>query len=279
VQKQTRRAALAGLVAGLIGLAIPASDTGVQAQEQAGKSLLYDIQSRGTLRVGMTGDYYPMTFREPGEADFIGHQVDAARQMAEDLGVAVEFVTTDWKTMITGLQAGRYDIAMSGTSMSLSRAKVVALSDSWGINGFVPVILKKNASEYSTWDDLNDPERTAGVTLGTTMEDYIRAELPDVQMRRVESPGTGWQEVLAGRSDYTVTTLIEASGLQERYPELQMIFPEQARSALPMAFLTPIEDQIWLNYVNSWIFLNKTSGYFDRLNEKWGVVLLGEQGN
>jgi cyclohexadienyl dehydratase len=276
VHKQTRRAALFGLFAGALALTLPFGHKGAQAQEQAGKSLLYDVQSRGTLRVGMTGDYYPMTFRKPGEADFIGHQVDAARQMAADLGVEVEFVTTDWKTMITGLQAGRYDIAMSGTSMSLSRAKVVAMSESWGTNGFVPVILKKNADQYSSWDDLNNLERTAGVTLGTTMEDYIRAELPDVQMRRVESPGTGWQEVLAGRSDYTVTTLIEASGLQERYPELQMIFPEQARSALPMAFLTPIEDQIWLNYVNSWIFLSKTSGYFDRLNVEWGVVLLGE---
>lgn len=271
---QTRRSALLGLVAALAGFLATTGPDAAQAQEQAGTSLLYEIQSRGTLRVGMTGDYYPMTFRKPGESDFVGHQVDAARKMAEDLGVEVEFVTTDWKTMITGLQAGRYDIAMSGTSMSLSRAKVVALSDAWGINGFVPVILKKNADQYGSWDDLNDPERTAGVTLGTTMEDYIRAELPDVQMRRVESPGTGWQEVLAGRSDYTVTTLIEASGLQERYPELQMIFPEQARSALPMAFLTPIEDQIWLNYVNNWIFLNKTTGYFDRLNEKWGVVLL-----
>lgn len=272
----TRRAMIFGAALAALASMTSLAPTDAVAQGSSGESLLNVIQQRGVLRVGMTGDYYPMTFREPGSAEFVGHQVDAAREMAKDLGVEVEFVTTDWKTMITGLQAGRYDIAMSGTSMSLSRAKVVGMSTPWGINGFVPVILKKNADHYSSWDDLNSADKTAGVTLGTTMEDYIRAELPNAQIRRVESPGTGWQEVLAGRSDYTVTTLIEASGLQERYDEIQMIFPEQARSALPMAFLTPVEDQMWLNYVNNWILLKKTAGYFDQLNETWGVVLLKE---
>lgn len=260
----TRILSLAFVAVGL--LAMPAA-----AQET--RSRLYDIQKRGVLRVGMTGDYFPMTFRDPGANEFKGHQVDAAAELAKDLGVKVEFVATDWKTIIAGLQSDKYDVAMSGTSMSLARAKVVALIDSWGMNAFVPIVLKKNGDRYKSWDDLNKKERTAGVTLGTTMEDYIRAELPNAQMRRVESPATGWQEVLAGRVDYTVTTLIEASGLQQKYPELMMILPNQARSALPMSFLAPIEDHVWARYLDTWVYLKKTSGYFDTLAEKWGVVL------
>lgn len=270
--KQNRRTILLSAAIGILGFATTLSATPAIAQD-AGSSLLNVIQERGVLRVGTTGDYFPMTFREVGKDEFVGHQIDAAREMAKDLGVEVEFVTTEWKTMITGIQAGRYDIAMSGTSMSLSRAKVVGMSNPWGINGFVPIVLKQNADRFATWDDLNSVDVIAGVTLGTTMEDYIRAELPNAQVRSVESPGNGWQEVLAGRSDYTVTTLVEASGLQERYDQIQMIFPDQARSTLPMAFLTPIEDQMWLNYVNNWIFLKQSTGYFEQLNETWGVVL------
>ena len=243
------------------------------AQDPQVKSRLNDIQKRGTLRVGMTGDYFPMTFRDAGSNEFKGHQVDAATELAKDLGVKVEFVPTDWKTIITGLQADKYDVAMSGTSMSLARAKVVALTTSWGMNAFVPIVLKKNAEQFKSWDDLNKKERKVGVTLGTTMEDYVKSELPNAEMRRVESPGTGWQEVLAGRVDYTVTTLIEASGLQQKYPELAMIFPNQARSALPMSFLAPIEDHMWVNYLNTWVYLKKTAGYFDTLNKKWSVVV------
>jgi len=271
--KQTRRTIFLGAALGMLGFVATLHGTPALAQQAAQTSLLNQIQERGVLKVGTTGDYYPMTFRDVGQTDFVGHQIDAARELAKDLGVEVEFVTTDWKTMITGLQASRYDIAMSGTSMSLSRAKVVGMSTPWGINGFVPIVLKQNVDRFKTWDDLNSTDVTAGVTLGTTMEDYIRAELPNAKIRSVESPGNGWQEVLAGRSDYTVTTLIEASGLQERYDQIQMIFPDQARSTLPMAFLTPIDDQVWLNYVNNWIFLKQSAGYFDQLNETWHVEL------
>lgn len=267
-----RRGLFLGAIAGIVTLAATMSGTTSYAQD-AKTSLLNEIQERGVLRVGTTGDYYPMTFREVGKEDFVGHQIDAARELAKDLGVEVEFVTTEWKTMITGIQAGRYDIAMSGTSMSLSRAKVVGMSTPWGINGFVPIVLAENVEKFASWDDLNSPDVTAGVSLGTTMEDYIKAELPKANVRAVESPGTGWQEVLAGRSDYTVTTMVEASGLQERYDNIKIIFPDQARSNLPMAFLTPIEDQMWLNYVNNWILLKQAAGYFDALNAEWGVVL------
>lgn len=243
-----------------------------EAQESAAKSRLFDIQKKGVLRVGMTGDYFPMTFRETGSNEFQGHQVDAAKELAADLGVKVEFVPTDWKTIITGLQSDKYDIAMSGTSMSLARAKVVALIESWGLNAFVPIVRKKDADKFKSWDDLNKPERTVGVTLGTTMEDYIKSELPKAQMKRVESPATGWQEVLAGRVDYTLSTLIEASGLQQKHPEIAMILTNQARSALPMSFLAPIDDPIWINYLNTWVYLKKTAGYFDTLGEKWQVV-------
>lgn len=245
----------------------------VCAQDGAARSRLFEVQKNGVLRVGTTGDYVPMTFREPGSAEFKGHQIDAAHELAKDLGVKVEFVPTDWKTMVTGLQAGKYDIAMSGTSMSLARAKVVGMVDSWGLNAFVPIVQKRDAGKFASWDDLNGAQRTAGVTLGTTMEDFIKAELPKAQVRRVEPPASGWQEVLAGRVDYTVTTLIEGSALVQKYPELQLIFTDQPRSALPMTFLTAIDDPIWLGYLNSWIYLKKTAGYFDELNRKWGLVM------
>ena len=37
------------------------------------------------------------------------------------MGVEVEFVATDWKTLINGVVAGKYDIVMTGTSMTRLR--------------------------------------------------------------------------------------------------------------------------------------------------------------
>ena len=155
-----------GLSAGLMALALLALPASAQ---ESGQSRLFQVQKTGVLRVGMTGDYQPMTYRDTATREFVGHQVDIGREIAKDLGVKVEFVPTDWKTMINGLVANKYDIAISGTSMSLARAKTVGMIDSWGTNAFVPIVRKENADTYKSWDDLNQKSRKAGVTLGTTM--------------------------------------------------------------------------------------------------------------
>ena len=256
--------------ASLLIISALAISAGAHAQDA---SRLTKVPSSGVLRVGMTGDYQPMTYRDPKTQEFIGQQVDLANELAKDLGVKLELVATDWKTMINGLQAGKYDIAMSGTSMSIARAKTVGMIDSWGMNAFVPIVRKENADKYKSWDDLNNAERTAGVSLGTTMEDFIKSELPNAQMKSVEAPGSGWQEVLAGRVDYTISTMIEASALQQTHDDLAMIFTEQPRNALPMTFLVPIEDSQWIHFLNNWVYLKKTSGFIDEVNKKWGLVL------
>lgn len=260
-----------GIAAAALALQVLLTPAFAQGQTE---SRLWQVQRDGVLRVGMTGDYQPMTYRDTNTGEFIGHQVDIARELAKDLDVRVEFVPTDWRTIITGLTSGKYDIAMSGTSMSLARAKNVGMIDSWGMNAFVPIIRKNDIGKFNSWDDLNSSDRTAGVTLGTTMEEFIRAELPNAAVRRVEAPGTGWQEVLAGRVDYTVSTMIEASALSMIHDNLTMIFTDQPRNALPMTFLVPIEDPVWIHFLNNWVYLKKAAGYFDEVNEKWGVVLV-----
>ena len=99
------------------------------------------ILKEGVLKVGSTGDYNPMSFRDPNTKELSGHQIDAARELAKDMGVKVEFVATDWKTLVQGIQAGQYDIAMTGASMSVARAKTAGFTMPWGRNAFYPLVL------------------------------------------------------------------------------------------------------------------------------------------
>lgn len=51
-----------------------------------------------------------------------------------------------------------------------------------------------------------------------------------------------------------------------------MIVPvESGRSPTPIAMLLPQTDQVWINYVNTWISLKKERGFFDSLGKKWGL--------
>jgi cyclohexadienyl dehydratase len=242
------------------------------AGAEDGKSRLNRILQSGTLRVGTTGDYNPMSFRDAATKELTGHDVDAARQLAEDMGVKIEFVITDWKTLVNGIIADKYDIAMTGASMSVARAKTAGFTIPWGTNAFFPLALKKNAAKFKDWDDINRPEATVGFNLGTTMEQFVQANLPKASVKRVESPARDWQELLAGRVDYTITSFIEGSALVHQYPEMTMLFLDKPKNSIPMAFVVPIDDQVWINFVDNWIIIRKQNGYFDELAAKWGLV-------
>ena len=68
----------------------------VSAQQPAASARLDDILKRGTLRVGMTGDYLPFTYLDKATSKFRGFDVDMAEALGKALGVKVEFVQTAW---------------------------------------------------------------------------------------------------------------------------------------------------------------------------------------
>ena len=69
-----------------------------------------------------------MSIRDPATNSFKGFEIDAANQLAKDLGVKLEFVPTDWTTLVPGITANRYDIFMSGASMNVGRIKTIAFT-------------------------------------------------------------------------------------------------------------------------------------------------------
>ena len=133
-------------------------------------------------------------------------------------------------------------------------------------------MLKKNAGKFKDWEELNNPKVTAGYNLGTTMEKFVQANLPKSTVKRVESPARDWQELLAGRVDYVVASLIEGSFLTKQHPDMTMIFMDKPKNSIPMSFVVAIEDHVWTNFLNNWIVIKQQNGYFKEINKKWGIV-------
>ncbi|MEC7372417.1 MAG: transporter substrate-binding domain-containing protein, partial [Pseudomonadota bacterium] len=60
------------------------------------QSALQDILSTGVLKVGTTGDWNPMTMKDPATNSYTGYDIDVMTELAKDLDVKLEFVATDW---------------------------------------------------------------------------------------------------------------------------------------------------------------------------------------
>ena len=254
---------LAVLVLGLV-----AAVGGASAQEQ---SRLPKILKSGVLRVGTTGDFNPMSFRDPTTNELEGYDIDAVEKLAADMGVTIEYVPTDWKTLVAGIVADKYDITTSA-SLSMDRAAVAGFSEPYVEFSTVPMTLAANAGRFASWDDLDQPDVTIAVTLGTVFEQQARSYFENAQIKTVEAPAREWQEVISGRATASVTSNVDAAQLVTNYPELAVVKVEEARSRRPGAFLLPQDDQIWINYINHWIDLNHMSGWFAEQQRKWNLA-------
>lgn len=254
---------IAGLMLALSLLA------GSAAAQEA--SRLQAILESGVLRVGTTGDFNPMSFRDPGSNELRGYDIDAVEKLAADMGVRVEYVPTDWKTLVAGIVADKYDITTSA-SLSMDRAAVAGFSDPYVEFSTVPMSLAGNADRFASWEDLDQPDVTIAVTLGTVFEQQARSYFENAQIRTVEAPAREWQEVISGRATASITSNVDAAQLTATYPELAVVKVDQPRSRRPGAFLLPQADQVWINYVNHWIALNHASGWFAEQQAKWNLA-------
>ena len=69
----------------------------------ASASSLDKILSNGELRVGTTGDWDPMTIKDPSTNKYKGFDIDVMNELAKDMGVKVKFVPAEWKTIVSGI--------------------------------------------------------------------------------------------------------------------------------------------------------------------------------
>jgi len=232
------------------------------------QSALNDILNNGVLKVGTTGDWNPMTMKDVANNTYTGYDIDVMTELAKDLNVEVEFVPTDWKTLVSGVTAGKYHITGSA-SVSPARAKAAGYSTSYFSLATVPLILETNADKFKDWGDLNNGNVTVAATLGTTQEKQVKEFFPDAKHQIVEAPARDFQEVLAGRADAHITSNVEALKLVEKYPQMMIVPVSAPKAPTPIAMLLPQDDQVWINYVNTWIALKEERGFFDALGKKW----------
>ncbi len=245
-------------------------------------SKLDTIKKNGELRVGTTGDWDPMSMKDPATNKYKGFDIDVMKELAKDLGVKIKFVPAEWKTIVAGITADRYDISTSVTKTP-KRAEVAGFTATYYKYATVPLVLKKNLKKFPTWDSLNNSNVKIATTLGTSQEEKAKEFFPKEEkakeffpkskLQSVEAPARDFQEVLAGRADGNITSSTEANKLVIKYPQLAIV-PDGGKNPAFLAMMVPKGDEVWNNYVSNWIKKKQASGFFTKLLSKYNLKSL-----
>jgi cyclohexadienyl dehydratase len=238
-------------------------------QAPAPASRLDEIVDRGTLRVGMPGDYKPFGYYDGATSAFEGFDVDMAASLAQALGVKLEIVKTSWPNLMADFTTGKFDVGMGGVSITLDRQKKGYFSTPVMREGKTPIARCTDASKFDTIAGIDRPETLVIVNPGGTNERFARAHIKTAQIAVHPDNVTIFDEIAKGRADVMMTDASETRFQQKLHPGvLCAVHPDK-----PFDFA---EKAYWLQrdvalkaFVDQWLHIAMENGSFKKIYAKW----------
>ncbi len=236
--------------------------------ELARKSTVEDILKRGELRVGFEAGYVPFEMTDKN-GRFVGFDIDMAKEMAKAMGVKFVPVNTAWDGIIPALLSNKFDIIMSGMTVTQERNLKVNFADPYIIVGQTILLNKKHEGDVKSYQDLNDAKYTVTSKLGTTGEQAVKRYIPKANYKSFETETEAFLEVLNGRADAYVYDLPNCVYLYAQQGEGKVVFLDEPFTYEPLAWAVNKGDPDFLNWLDNFLRQVKNDGRYDRIYNKW----------
>ena len=225
--------------------------------------VLQDIQSRGTLKVGMLVDFPPYgLMNEQNQPD--GYDADVAKLLAKDMGIKLQLVPVTGPNRIPYLLSGQVDVLVASLGITPERAKSVDFSEPYAA---ITIAVYGNDNVKAA-----KPEDLAGKTIAvaraSTQDTAVtKVAPPSATIRRFDSDAAALQALISGQvpligcSNVCYLTIQKlAAGKYNKKFELS--------SQVQGIAVKPGEQKL-LARVNQFIDKVKANGELDKINQKW----------
>ena len=232
-----------------------------------------EIVERGTLLVGTTGDYRPLSFRE-SDGSYWGFGIEIAKEIANELGVKTEFVQTSWPTLTADVlkEPQIFDLAIGGITITDARRETMLMSEGYLANGKTILCRASEADRFRSLADIDKPEVRVMVNPGGLNEKFANANLTHAQIivhqKNEEIPSL----IAEGKADVMITEITEAPYYVQTDTRLAAPLLNEPFTHGEIGVLMQKGQEDLLQMVNSKIEKMKADGTLRRLHEKYGLV-------
>jgi len=232
-------------------------------------SRLDEIISRGTLRVGLTGDYAPFSSFDAATSSFAGFDVEMAESLGQALGVKVDFIRTSWPKLASDFAADQFDVAMGGISITLDRQKKGLFSTPIMREGKTPIARCADKERFGTLAQIDQPGVRVIVNPGGTNERFARARIKQAEIKLYPDNTKIFDEIAEGRADLMMTDSSETRYQQKRHPGvLCAVHPETPFDFAEKAYWLQ-RDMALKAFVDQWLHILQENGGYAAINQRW----------
>ncbi len=229
---------------------------------------LVQVLDSGVLRVGTTGDYAPFSLQAgPRHGARSGIDIDLAKNLANSLGVEIEWVQTSWPDLMADLHRGRYDIGMSGISVNAHRQQTAFFSRAYHRGGKSALVRCSDKNSFTSLKSIDKPSTRLIVNPGGTNQVFVNANIRQAMITVHDDNRTIFEEIIQRKADVMITDQIEVRLQISRHPKLCAAFGNETLTTLEKAFLMP-QDIVWKEYVDDWLGQRLDDGLVDAVFDK-----------
>jgi polar amino acid transport system substrate-binding protein len=241
---------LAVLVAGVLAAALTACGS--------------DSGDARVLRVGTLTDAPPAIYLKDGE--FTGYDNELLRDIARREGFEVEFVGTEFASLLAGVANGQFDIGSSTISATEARKKTVAFSNGYHAE-YTTIVTAKGAGLKSV---AAFGGKRLGVVQASVQDDFATHKVPGAQVVRFPDYNAGFAQLRNGAIDGWVVP----NEIGDQYIEQNAAVPLEVGYKIetketPSAFAVAKDDKALLDKLNKGLAAAIADGTVTKLNSKF----------
>ncbi|PAV27705.1 amino acid ABC transporter substrate-binding protein [Virgibacillus profundi] len=242
------------------------SDSEKNSSDSGESENSFDLVEDGKLTIASSGEFKPFSYMEGSE--MIGYDVAVGEAIAEKLGLEAVQKKAKFSGIVTGVNQGRYDIAVASHTITDERLEKVDFSEAYYYSG--PVIYTRPDSDIKSAEDLNGKE--ISVSRGST---YVEmAEEYTENIPQVDSDVVALQSLAKGHHDAVITD--DITGLTAIDSGLEIENRGQLGISEQAVAVQQGNDKL-LEAVNKALQEMKESGELAELSKEWiGVDITQE---
>lgn len=171
--------------------------SGAQPDNTSGSfRTLDEIRESGKIVIGVFSDKAPFGYVDENGA-YQGYDIYFAERIAKDLGVEVEYISTDPASRVEYVATGKVDIILANFTVTEERAKQVDFA-----LPYMKVMLgvvSPDSNIITNVEDLNGKDLI--VVKGTTAETYFEKNYPNINLQKYDEYADAYNALLDGRGN------------------------------------------------------------------------------
>lgn len=144
---------------------------------------LDEIKESGKIKIGVFSDKNPFGYVDEN-GKYQGYDVYFAERIVKDLGVEVEYVSTEAASRVEYLETGKVDIVLANFTVTDERAEKVDFAKPY-MNVALGVV-SPDSRVIKSLDDLKSDDEVIVIT-GTTAETYLTKNNPDIKLQKYDT--------------------------------------------------------------------------------------------